>query len=300
MDKNVDLRKMAAILKRKGFEKITFNPIVTSLNWSFDIFAEKKNEAIAVEFRKNDNIPDIFIERINKIKKFSKKLTIYLIFQKKPRNSTISLLKDIGIGIMVFHEKRFYYLSSSRDFSRKKAIPKKKRRIKEKPMHQIFVYPSSKQYEQDGKSICKERNIICKIIRNFNQTHGIAIHPKLVECDMRNDRKFKLKITKNLKESHIFIGVIREMYSKYVEYEMRKVFSYIDDMNLILILKKNMISDDIDDKEKQTKLIKFVQSKTSHIPYSNLNDFESQVSNKLIKMIDLLYKKNRSKSPFGF
>ena len=133
------LKKVSKILENKVYTKVSINPLLPKLGWSFDLFGESKKESIAIEFRKNDKIPDIFIEKIKQIKNYSKKLTIYLMFERKPRGSVLSLLETHGIGVMVFQNNQIYHLTPSKDFS--KIQPPKKRKPKKKPkeMHKIHT-----------------------------------------------------------------------------------------------------------------------------------------------------------------
>ena len=308
------LNKTSEFLKKVGYTHISFSPIIKRLEWSFDIIAENNKEMVAIEYRRNDTILDVFIQRINKIRDYPKKLKIFFLFEKAPRPSTLTLLKKHKIGILLIDNGKVYYLLDSKDFSKKhqkkKEVIKEQKSSKVKYMHQIIVYPSSKQYESDGKTICKERDIICKVVRRY-QRKGIPIKCTLVEDDPRGGKNFRKKILINLKETHIFIAAVNIKYSDYVNFEIKKVFDFIPDENLIHILKKNMSNDEIENDEvdirkrdykrkKQLELISFVQSKTQHFPYSGLKDFESKVDDALVKMIDLLHKRNGSKSPFSF
>ena len=290
------LKRVSKILENKGFTKVFINPLLPELGWSFDLFADSKKESIAIEFRKNDKIPDIFIEKIKQIKKFSKKLTIYLMFERKPRSSILTLLETHGIGVMVFQNNQIYHLIPSKDFSKVRPPKKGKPKKKPKEMHQIWVFVSSKQYERDRKNILKERDIICRVVREFNRRWHIPVFAYLVEYDTKDDRKFKLKITKNMKKCHVFICALQDRYGKYIRYEVEKVFELFNDKNLILILKKDLRPDEVE--EEQKKLIKIVEKHTAHIPYSSHKDFEDKINRYLMPMIGSLYKKNKSKPPF--
>jgi len=301
MEETEILHNIIPHLKRKGYTKVSIRPILPHLKWSFDIFAESSEEALALEYRKNDKIQELFIERIKGIKGYKKRLYIYCIFDKRPRESIIALLKQYGIGVMVFQNSELYDLSTSKNFS-KGLLPKKKPKKptkKEKPMYQIWVYPCSKQYELDGKTICKERTLICRVINRLKRKQ-VSIDYLLVEDDLRDDRKFKRKILRNLNKCHIFIGVINERYSPYIRYEIYNSFKSIRDKLRIIILKKNMLVEDIDEKEKQMRLIKYIESITNHIPYTNLREFEEKLEINLWRMIDRLYKQNGSKPPYVF
>ncbi|MFH1770121.1 MAG: hypothetical protein ABH828_01040 [archaeon] len=313
MNEKLIITEVSEFLKKQGYPKISISPILKNISWSFDILAENDKEALAIEYRKNDNILDIFIERIKSIKKHPKKLKIYLLFEKVPKSATLNFLKKEEIGIILIKKSKIFYFLNSKDFSKNpppKKIPIKKKEKKFKPMHQIWVYPCSKQFELDGKTICKERNIICKVVRRY-KGKKIPIDYRLPEDDMRNDKKFKKKILENLNESHIFIGSISTRYSKYIKFEIENVFDFIKDKLLILLLKKNMRIDEIEGDEinlrkqkykrtQQLNLILFIETKTNHIPYSSLNEFENKVDDSIMKMIHHLYKKNGSKSPYSF
>lgn len=177
-------------------------------------------------------------------------------------------------------------------------------------MPQIIVYPSSKQFETDGKTICKERSIICKLV-NRHQRNEIPIKCALPEQDTRGGKNFKKKILINLRESNIFIAAINTRYSEFIDYEINNVFDIIKDENLIHIRKKNMRDDEIEKEEiniqkrkskrdKQLKLIAFVESRQQHLPYSSLKEFEAEIDKNLLKMIDRLYKQNGVKFPYSF
>ena len=296
MDEALAIEKITEILRNKGFRTISFNEINIPVNWAFDIFAEKKDEVVVFEYRKNDRLLDIFFQRLKDIKKFDKKLSIYLVFERRPKGSVISKLSSLGIGIMLFQKDKIFTLSKSKDFSKKKPkkIIKKPREIP-KSMHQIFVYVSSRQYENDGGEICKERGIICNIIHDFYRRHQLPVTARLVEYD-RRDRKINEKIRKNLHESHLFVCALREEFSGYVDYEVKKAFDIIRENELILILKKNMPLNSVD--KKQIKLIEYIENKDNyHLPYSNLTEFEDVVYHNLLQMIEKLYNRARIKSP---
>lgn len=292
--------KLSSIYTKRGFTSIQIDPIIPELGWSFDFFAESENETVAIEIRKNDKIPDVFIERIEKIKKHSKKLSIYVLFDKQPRSSVLSLLERQKIGVILFQKNNIYYLIPSKDFSRLPKIKKKKRKIEKKPkaMYQIYVFVSSKQYENNGESVLKERKSICKIIKKLNKVHEIPVYAHLVENDPQEDRKFKIKITKNIKKCHIFVCALQDKYSDYVKYEIEKTFKIFPDKKCILIFKKDMKPDIIENKQKQ--LIKYVEKHTSHLPYSGIRDFEEKLERNLVPIIGFLYKKNGCNSPFDW
>ena len=117
-----------------------------------------------------------------------------------------------------------------------------------------------------------------------------------MEDDMEDDKKFKKKILRNLKQCHVFIGAINERYSPHIDYEIKNIFRIKKDKLLILILKKNVKIDE----KKQNRLIKYIQTKTNHIPYNNFKEFEEKVEINLWKMTDRLYKLNKSKPPYTF
>ena len=81
-----------------------------------------------------------------------------------------------------------------------------------------------------------------------------------------------------------------------VRYEVEKALELFNDKNLILILKKDLRPDEVE--EEQKKLIKIVEKHTAHIPYSSQKDFEDKINRYLMPMIGSLYKKNKSKPPF--
>jgi len=306
--------KLSLLLRKEGYVRIEINPLLKSLSWSFDILAEKKSETKLIEVRIGRDVPDILLQRISQITKYPKKLKIFLAFDSAPRNSTLTLLKNKGIGAMFFQKNKVYYLLKSKDFSEKpkkvKKPSKKEDKKKFNPMHQIWVYPATIQYELDRKTINKERKIICNLVKKYKKKL-IPIDVHLVEDDRKDDNKFKKKIIRNLKESHIFIGAIETRYSKYVKFEMENVFGIIKDKLLILIMKQDMSLDEIEENElvlkkriykrkKLLELISFVEGKISHTHYASYKEFEEKVDNELIKMIDRLFKKNKSKPPFSF
>lgn len=302
MDESVILKELTNLFKRQGFSSIKVQPITPDLKWSFDLFAENKKEAVAIEIRKNDNIPQIFIDRIKAINTYKKKLNIFIVFDKKPRDSSISILKSLGLGVIIFKNNKLYPLFFSKDFSskksKKKKVTKKRKKRKTKDMHKITVFVSSKQYEPDKKTTLKERKKICKVIKDIQRRHEIPIFARLVENDIRDNKKFKRKITKNMKECHICICALNESYSEFIEHEFKKALQIIKNKKLILALKKEMKPIEIE--PQQSKLIKYVEKHTSHVPYSSLTDFEDQLHSNLLKMIDLLYSKYGCKSPFMF
>ncbi|MBI2101970.1 hypothetical protein HYT53_05155 [Candidatus Woesearchaeota archaeon] len=312
MDEKEILKKLSHHLTREGYPHISINPFLKTLGWSFDLYAESKNNAVAIEYRKNDNVPKIFFDRVASIKGQKRILKIYLLFEKTPKASAFKSLKEAGIGIIIFQKQRFYIFLESKDFSKRPISKSKaKKSIKKiKSMPQIWVYPCSKQYESDEKTLCKERDKICKIVRRY-QRKQIPIGYKLVENDKKDDKYFKKQIIRNLRESHIFIAAINERYSEYIDFEISNVFDIIKDKMLILIMKKDMSENDIEEKEldteqrnikraKQIKLIKFAQDKTKTISYSGLREFEEKVDTFLVKMIVRLHEKNKVKSPFSY
>lgn len=311
MLERIMIEKLSEFLKKEGFEHILSSPSLESLPWSFDLIAEKESEVKAIEIRKGKIVPEFVIKKISQITEFPKKLKIYLAFDAEPTKSTVRLLKNNSIGLILLQNKKIYNVFDSRDFSKK---PKKKKPKKEeepfRPMHEIWVYPATYQYEKDGKTMNKEREKICRIVEKY-QKKGIPIFVRLVEDDMKDENKFKRKIVRNLNESHIFIGSIGKKFSKYVKFEIEKAFDIIKDKMLILIMKKDMTLDEIEEDEldtiqrnlkrsKQLELIDFVQGKTSHPPYSSIDQFEEKVDNFIMKCIDRLFSKNKSKSPFSF
>jgi len=296
------LKNVSENLKKRGFKKILINNSPKSLFWSFDLYAEDKKMAWAIEIRKNDEVNNVFIEKIKRIKKYAKPLLLYVLFLRPPKKKTFSILKSEGVGILVLKEKEIFVVLNSKNFSKKfmkKKVTKKKLK-KERKMPQINVFVSSKQYEKQGGKILKERVKICNIINEIKNTHPIPIFPLLVENTFDGGRKFKVKITKNIRKSDIFICALKEDYGEYIEYEIKKAFEHILDKRLILIFVKNVNPENIE--KPQLKLIQYVRKtrKIQTLPYSGIPDFDSLVRQYLMKMITHLYKKNKIKSPFEF
>lgn len=301
------IKRIIPILKDKGYNSISRSPILPALSWSFDLVAESSDKVLALEYRRNDKIPDSFLERMQNIKRYKKRLFIYLIFDKRPRETSISLLNKFGIGVMIFQNNKLYSLSDSKDFSKSsesKTVSrirtnkkKQKKVVKEKTMHQIWVYACSKLYETDDRTPCKERIIIHRVINRFKKMK-VPIECVLVEDDMSYGKKFRKKMLEKLKTCHIFIGAINERYGSNIEYEIKTIFRMKNDNWLILILKKNMKLDELD--KRQSRLIDYIEKQTGHIPYNNFKEFEENVQSNLFKMINRLYGLNKSKPPYFF
>lgn len=294
---NENYKKIAEILKEKGFKKIYLDDAITPyFKWTFDIFAESKNNAVGLEYRKDENISDLFLENILSIKKFFKKLLIYIIYERKPQRSTIDTLSQNGIGIMIFKNNTLFILQDSKDFSKEK-VKKTKKEIK--TMHQFYLYPASCQYETPKRIPCKERQLIHEIVSDFNRRNTVPIHVKRPEKDKRFGKDFKKSMRVNIDESKIFIAVLKEEYSENVEYEIRKAAKNIKEKRLnkklTLFLRRDIPETKFD--KKQLKLIKFVETIDKHLPYSNKEDFKDVLIQNLIGMINLMYHKEKIKSP---
>ena len=294
------LNEITLVLKKKGYSKVKKHPILSKIRWSFDLVAEMKGEIYAFEYRKNDNILEIFYERMISVKKYPKRLRIFLIFSKPPRRTIQVKLEKIGIGIIIFKDKKLYQFSDSKDFSSDKLKKKKKKVKKQKQMEHILVFVSSKQNEMSGGKILSERNAMSKIILTLNNRHNIPIHPCLIEYDKTGATQFKRKITKHMKKCSMFVCALTEEYGEFVEYEIKKAFELIPDTKAMLIMQKVMKLDEIN--ENQATLIDFIYEKKNFItlPYSSNIQFKDLVHANLIKMVSNHYAKKRIKSPFDF
>lgn len=302
------IKKIIPLLESKGFKKVLKNSALPNIRWSFDLLGESEQAIIALEIRRNDKIPDILLERVKSITKYPKKLFIYLVFEKAPSNSVISMLSTYGIGTIVFQNNQLYFLAKSRDFSKKVLLKRVKKRIPiAKSPPEIWVYACSKQYEKDDKTPCKERERIDKIVREYNRIYDISINVHRIEKEHRGDKEFKIKIIEHFKKSQIFIGIINERYSRYIDYEIRNVFKYLN-KEYILIYKKNMSETDIEKdelnskkkkqkQEKQKELIKYIH-KTDFLSYSKLSDLSDQIKKHLMEKIVALRKCQGFKLPF--
>lgn len=309
MQENKILERLSTFFSKEGFRKIYTAVIVESIGWAFDVVAENKHETIAIEFRKNEQILDIFLNKIDSITRHDKKLFIYVALEKTPRYSIIALLNRYGIGIIIIQRNRIFFLTKSKDFSKKakykikikkvaKRKPGKKRKKKYKTMHQINVFISSKQYDQNKEKRLKERTKITKIIRNIDRRHSVPISPCLIERVYEDDIQFKRKITKNMKKCHIFICALTEKYGDYVECEVKKALKIFKNKDFILLLKIDRAPSEFD--KEQLDLIKYIEKHKNYIAYSGYGEFEDIINDYLLKVIGTLYEKNKSKSPFSF
>jgi len=308
MEEKEILDGICRTLTKKGYHNISITPKINFIEWSFDIFAEGSDNYLAIEFRKNSSIPEVFFEKLKKIKKTEKKLYIYFAFQQHPDSSLINVLKENGIGVILFQNNKIYFMLESKDFSKRSVRKIKKVPSIPKSFPSIFVYVCSKQYETDGRTPCKEREVISSVVGEYNRVYSVPIFVHKIENEFQGDVKFKEKILKYLKKSQFFVGAVNERYSEYIDYEIRNVFRYID-KDFVLIFKKEIKQDEIEKDElnrnmrekKQKlhkKLINFVHKKTDSQPYSKTSELRDQVKKHLMTKIIEFSKKKRVKSPF--
>lgn len=308
MEEKEILDGICRTLAKEGYRNISITPKINFIEWSFDVFAESSDNYLAIEFRKNSSIPEVFFEKLKKIKKTEKKWYIYFAFQQHPDSSLINVLKENGIGIILFQNNKIYFMLESKDFSKKVVRKIKKVTTLPKSFPSIFVYVCSKQYETDGKTSCKEREIVSSVVREYNRVYSVPIFVHKIENEFQGDVEFKKKILKYLKKSQFFVGAINERYSEYVNYEIKNVFRYIN-KDFILIFKKEIRADEIEKdelnrnirekkQESHKKLIDFVHKKTDSQPYSKTSDLRNQVKKHLMTKIIEFSKRKRVKSPF--
>ena len=94
MQENKILERLSTFFSKEGFRKIYTAVIVESIGWAFDVVAENKHETIAIEFRKNEQILDIFLNKIDSITRHDKKLFIYVALEKTPRYSIRLIIRS--------------------------------------------------------------------------------------------------------------------------------------------------------------------------------------------------------------
>ncbi|MDD5417016.1 MAG: hypothetical protein PHU12_03505 [Candidatus Aenigmarchaeota archaeon] len=291
------LNKIGLILKNKGFENISYNRGPDS-SWAFDIFAESNSVAMGIELRRNNYVPDILIEKINKIKKYNKKLYIYFIFENQPNPSTINFLKRHKLGIGIFRENKIYAILNSGDFSNiNKKIPPHNQKHKNPNVPSIYIFISSKIQNKDGLPF-KERKIAKSVIRNIAQTHNIPIIPITIEDDLKGSTKFSRIAIKKLEPCQFFVCILGKEHGKIVEKEVKKAFKFIRNKKFILILRKEMKWEDFE--EAQKKLLDFLEDKNDILPYSGQNDIRKKLECNLMKMVSEYCSIKKIKTPFKF
>lgn len=314
-----ELQLISFILKKRGFNSFFIEKLVEGTNWAFDLFAENEKEAIALDYRKNETVSPIFLDRTSNIKTFHKKLSLFVVFEKIPSPKIFEELSKKGVGILLFRKKELIVLLKSKDFSQKKqAIAKKikiKKKIKQPPT--IYVYPCSIQEN-------KERERICKTIRLINNRHKIAIFDNAPERDRRNGINFERNMIRNMKGSNIFIAALTGEYSDSIYFEIKNCNEHFSN-ELIFILKKNIKQKELSLEEKIrakkynsfqfnkvplefrkivgvyrfNNLIEYIKSKRiKYIPYNSLAEFSDLIYDELIKLIILILKREGFKSPF--
>lgn len=263
---------------------------------------ENKKEIIAIEVRKNaSSLPPMpFFEAIKKISNNAKHCEVYLAIPGTPTSKIISVLKKYGIGIITLDEGKISFLLKSKEFSKKKTAND----VKHKQKSQIFVYPSSRQRknsEVTSKTL-EERKRIYQIVKDFRETNLIPIFTKEIETDSSGGTKFREKMKKGVEESHIFIGVIKNPYSKQVEFEFKLAIERKRRLQILILRYEGKLQSELEEKEsihRQTKLVKRVENNgVVHLPYHNLNQFEIILRRNLMQIINKLYRKQNLPSPF--
>jgi hypothetical protein len=211
----------------------------------------------------------------------------------------------MGVGVILFRNKRFYLLFGSNDFSNIPAlkIPVVKKAAvkiqKPKRMHGIKVYVSSVTYEPDGKTKLKERRLICKVVNEYSRRLQIPINAVLLETVFKGHSNFKRAIYQNMKTCDVFVCALRSEYSDSVDYEIKTAFRMFSDKKLIFILKRSM--DPVSLKPEQKRLIDYVKRQgIDYVIYSSFAEFEDVLNANLIKIIEHLYAKEKCASPFKF
>lgn len=299
MENSID--HLENFFKKKGnynFADLNFS----ELGWGFDFIASNKNELIAVELRKNTEMPsETFFLKLHEIRKQKKKLEIYIAFEEFPPTKVITKLQREGIGVLLIEKNKVDYLQRSRNFSQ--TAVKRKLPTPPKTMYQILVFPSSILRKNRTQNLppLRERKIIIKIIKDM-ALMGISIYPNPVELDPKGGNDFRRKELEKIKESHLFIGVLRGPYSKDVDYEFKKALE-IKKIEFCFILSHQSRKRDENWRadKKQDSLVKFVEKKgVAHIPYENLKEFETLVQKQLHKMVRRLYAVHHCSFPLDY
>jgi len=261
----------------KGFSVIQ-NYIIPGIVWRFHLFVKKDKSTYAIEIRrKNDSPPDIFFERvISHVKKIKTK--IFVAFEDLPSKEVIRTLKKAGLGTIFFQNNvpSFVY-----------PYVEKKSRKKINNMHQIFVFPSSRERDSSG-SYLAERCKIGEIVRELYDLE-IPIHVKLVEDDWKTTNFYKT-MRESINVSHLFIGVIRGPFSKHLNYEFNRALKLIgQNYCLFLTCEIKGIEDKWRNDCEWKGLLKKIEKRSKHIPYHSLRDFETKVRKFLFVKTKELY-----------
>ena len=284
------------ILKRMGFKTVEKQISPKEFEWNPDFYAQVDSRGIAILVRRTeDDIPDIFIQKIASTRSRLGKLEIFIVFLNKPQKSTIDKIALYGIGVMVLRRLELNVLSHSRNFSAK--IQKVSGIKKAKQPTKMSVYPSSHQSD-------KERKIITDIISQVNKSFQVPIFTYLLEDHREREIQGLRKDMKDgINDTDIFIGIIKKEDSKAVRFEFKTAFLLLDGRKmkthqLIIFVQ------DMPERSRDKNLVKLIdeikrRKDLKYLSYYNLQDFETKARGEIYREIARLYKLMNLDSPFS-
>jgi len=293
-DKEFDT--ISATLKSMGFKTIEKQTSPKEFNWNPDFYAQIDGSGIAILVRRiEDNIPDIFIQKIASTKSRLNKLEIFVVFLNEPKRKTIEKIALYGIGVMALRNRKMPILSPSRNFSAKMRKISELKRLKKPP--KMSVYPSSHQSD-------KERKIITDIVNQVNKSFQVPVFTYLLEDHREREiRGLNQDMVDNINDADIFIGIIRKEDSKNVLFEFKQAFLLLDGHKmkthqLIIFVQ------DMPEKIRAKKLVKLIESikkrkDLKYLSYYSLQDFKTKATTEIYHEIARLYKLKGLVSPFS-
>lgn len=273
-----------------GYRDIQIEASPDGFSLNPDIYGEDRKRAVALYFRKREEIPEFLLQRMVLVKSSKEELDIYVIFPKKPGKMAVSRVSLYGIGVAHFRGAVLTVIRKSRNFA-EKTLPLKTEIAKPKGrMHIINLFPSSPQKAQ-------ERKTILSIVEEIRNTHEVPIFPKPVEKDRRfTIEELRENVNELLSVSDIFFGVLKDEFREIVDYEVRKSFDHIR-RDRMIILVETVSRKKRDDR--QNKLIDWLKKQRfKYLPYTGQKDFEYTARREIYRDVKSIYRKGGVEPPF--
>lgn len=254
-----------------GFRKISFESSPKEFNWNPDIYAEKKNESIAIEIRESEEIPEFFLQRMALTGGLMDKLLIYILFPFEPKKSIVKKIEEYNIGILILRKNRFEVLKKSKNFSKK--------RIKK-----IFKSPKVFVIFLSSKQSIPER----KIAKNLIKTFEYFCDPNKVKLicheweGYENPKKIWERIKDDINKSEFFVSVLSYEYSPIVQREI--IYAFHQKKKISILVK--LISVSRRDKKLNEFIKKIeVENWIKYANYDSLEDFKQRFLSELFRIV---------------